>query len=299
MNWNNINFDWNHARAFLATAKMGSLTAAAKALNQSQPTLSRQVNALEQSLGVILFEKNNKKFTITPAGEALLLFVNDMAEAANKLKLTAAGQSSSLEGNVCISTAEPMAVYILPPILKKLRQLEPGISIELIVEDSITNLGSREADIALRFVRPTEDDLIAKKVSNIHAKLYATPEYLSSIGNLHSPEQFNNSHFLGIEYEQVVDFLNDKGFKLKHGGFPVRTSNLVAHWELVKQGVGIGFMLFDIGDKEPAVKQVLENTSPLEGELWLVTHRELRFSQRIKRVYEFLAEELDAIKYRF
>lgn len=299
MNWNSINFDWNHAKAFLATAETGSLTAAAKVLNQSQPTLSRQVNALEKSLGVILFERNNKGFKVTPVGLELLNYVKNMADEANIIQLMATGQSSTLEGSICISATETMSVYILPPILKKLRKLEPSINIELIAEDAFSDLGSRESDIAIRFIRPTQDELIAKKISNIHVQLYATPEYLASIGNPDLPEKFKNAHFLNINQGDAIEMLNNKGFRLSSSTFPVNAPNMIVYWELVKQGVGVGFMSFDIGEKEPSVKRVINNLPPIEGEMWLVTHRELRFSKRIKRVYDFLAKELDAIKDRF
>jgi len=300
MNWDSINFDWNHARAFLATAELGSLTAAAKSLNVSQPTLSRQVIALEKSLGVVLFERDGKGIAITPAGTALLEQVKIMAAAANEFNLVATGKSESLEGCVCISVAEFMAIYILPPIIKKIRRLEPGITIKIIAEDAVSNISAHEADIAIRFFRPTQDELITKKVSDIHAQLYATPEYLDSIGNPQHPSEFKSEHFLGVnQVNEMEHVFKEKGFDVALQHAPVITENMLLHWALVKQGVGIGFMLADIGEKEESVQRILHDLPNFGGELWLVTHRELWFSKRIKRVFEMLDEELQHIKSRF
>ncbi|MDX1739020.1 MAG: LysR family transcriptional regulator, partial [Alphaproteobacteria bacterium] len=129
IDWRAINFDWNRARAFLATAEFGSLSSAATAIGSSQPTLSRQVSALEEELGVTLFERVGKGLELTASGIELLECVKAMAASANNLSLIASGRSQSLEGSVTISATEFMSVYVLPPLLIKLRQLEPKISI--------------------------------------------------------------------------------------------------------------------------------------------------------------------------
>src|SRR5437870_10522037 len=130
MDWRSLKFDWNHAKAFLATAQEGSLSAAARALGMAQPTLGRQVDALEAELGVVLFERVGRGFTLTPSGLELLDHVRAMGEAANRVSLSAAGQAQSIEGTICIAASETYAAMLLPPIVAKLRQAEPGIHIE-------------------------------------------------------------------------------------------------------------------------------------------------------------------------
>ena len=122
MDWRSINFDWNHARAFLVTAEEGSLSAAARALGSTQPTIGRQVTAFEKELGIILFERAGHGLVLTPGGLELLEHIRAMGTAANQASLTASGQSESIAGNVCISASEVYAAYILPPILNALRQ---------------------------------------------------------------------------------------------------------------------------------------------------------------------------------
>ena len=293
MDWRSIQFDWNRARAFFVTAEEGSLSAAARALGMTQPTLGRQVSALEEELGVTLFERAGRGLELTPSGMDLVEHVRAMADAANQLSLTATGQSESLEGNVCITATDVMAGFVLPAIIKKLRRIEPGIEIELIATNSSSDLKRREADIAIRAFRPTQPDLIARKIGDVTAQLYATPDYLDELGNPSTPEQFSNADFVGFDRSDlVINAMSERGFKLTQKNFPVTTESHLVHWELVKQGVAIGIMPLEMGDAEPQVKRVLPNMEPFKAETWLVAHRELRTSRRIRTVFDFLAAEL-------
>ncbi len=181
MDWRAVKFDWNKARAFLVTAEEGSLSAAARALGMAQPTLGRQVDGLEQELGVVLFERVGRGLTLTPSGMELLEHVRGMGEAAGRVSLAAAGQSQALEGSISISASEIYAAVLLPPIVTKLRVEEPGIHVEIVVSNRASDLLRREADIAIRNFRPTEPDLIAKKIGTADAILYAAPSYVEKL----------------------------------------------------------------------------------------------------------------------
>lgn len=293
MDWRSIRFDWNRARAFLVTAEEGSLSAAARALGMTQPTLGRQISALEQELSVSLFERAGRGLALTPTGVELLGFVRTMGDAANQMSLSATGQSELLEGNVCITATEVAAAFELPPIIRKLRKQEPGIKIELIASNSTSDLKRREADIAIRAFRPTQPDLIAKRLKGVRARLYATPSYLDSIGNPNSPEEFTHAEFIGFDRsERLIEGLREMGFHLDQSHFPVITENHLVHWELVRHGIGIGIMPEEYGDHDPKVVRILPRAKPFPVEVWLVAHRELRTSRRIRRVYDFLAAEL-------
>ncbi|MCB1366969.1 MAG: LysR family transcriptional regulator, partial [Rhodobacteraceae bacterium] len=132
MDWRTVNFDWNRARAFLVTAEEGSLSAAARALKLAQPTLGRQVAALEAELGVVLFERFGRGLQLTPAGHELMAHVREMGDAASRLSLAAFGQSDAMEGVVRISASDAYAGLLLPPILKRLAEAEPRITIEVL-----------------------------------------------------------------------------------------------------------------------------------------------------------------------
>ena len=293
MDWRSVDFDWNRARAFLVTAEEGSLSAAARALGMTQPTLGRQVTALETELGVALFERGGRGLELTPSGLDLLEHVRAMGDAASRFSLTASGQSTSVEGSICITATEVGAAFVLPPILRKLRQLEPGIEVELIASNSTSDLKRREADIAVRAFRPTQPDLIARKLRGANFHLYAASDYLRRIGNPTSPEDFGDADFIGIDRTNLlVDALSERGFPLTLRNFPIITEQHLVLWELIKHGLGIGFMIEDVGDAEPLVERVLPNLDPFPVEIWLVAHRELKTSRRVRTVFDFLVSEL-------
>ena len=293
MDWRSVRFDWNRARAFLVTAEEGSLSAAARALKMTQPTLGRQVTALEEELGVTLFERRGRGLELTPSGLDLVEHVRAMGDAASNLSLTASGRSTSLEGTVCITATDVTATLVLPAIIEKLRRVEPGIDIELIASNSSSDLKRREADIAIRAYRPTQPDLVARKMGDVPWSLYASPSYLERIGNPTSPAGFDNADFIGFDRsELLIAALNGLGFSLTQRNFPVITENHIVHWELVKQGVGIGIMPDVFGDAEPMVQKAILGLEPPMSELWLAAHREVRTSQRIRTVFDFLAAEL-------
>ncbi len=293
MDWRSVNFDWNRARAFLVTAEEGSLSAAARALGMAQPTLGRQVTALEQELGVVLFERVGRGLALTPSGLELVGHVRAMGDAASRVSLTASGQSQSIEGTIRITTTEVYAAFVLPPMIAKLRRLAPGITIEIVASNAVSDLRRREADIAIRTGRPTDPDLIAKKVKDDFAQLYATPAYLDRIGNPSSLAEFSQADFIGFDDNKpLLDGLNALGFNLTGRNFPVLTGSHLVHWDLVKQGLGVGVMQMRTGDAEPLVRRILPTMDPIEVPVWLVAHRELRTSRRVRLVFDFLFDEL-------
>lgn len=295
MDWRAIKFDWNRARAFLVTAEEGSLSRAAKALGMSQPTLGRQVSALEKELGVALFERSGRGLELTPSGMALLEHVRTMADAANYVSLTATGRSQALEGTVRLSTSEVVAALLLPPLVRKLRLQHPHIHIDLIASNDMSDLKRREADIALRFYRgrPADSHLIARKLDTIKGYLYATPEYLRRIGNPATPEALEHADFLGPrEIDLHIKMLGERGINVSPQNFRVSTESSLVQWELTKAGVGIGYIQERLGDAEPRVTRVLPDLAPFCAEMWLVAHRELRTSRRIRAVFDFFVKEL-------
>ncbi|MEY8117351.1 LysR family transcriptional regulator [Falsihalocynthiibacter sp. BN13B15] len=293
MDWRAVKFDWNKARAFLVTAEEGSLSAAARALGMSQPTLGRQVDGLEQELGIVLFQRVGRGLTLTPSGLDLLEHVRDMGQAAGRVSLAALGQSQAIAGTICISASETYATVLLPPIIAKLRLLEPGIRVEIVVSNQASDLRRREADIAIRSFRPTEPDLIAKKIGNAEARLYATPAYIAKLGHPTKPYDLRHADFINLDHSgMMMKGLNTLGLGLTEANFPLMTESYLVMWELVREGAAIGILDAFIGDADPTVRRVLADLEPLTFPMWLVAHRELATSRRIRMVYDFLAEEL-------
>src|SRR3954453_21537219 len=162
MNWDAVDFDWNQARAFHVTAREGSLSAAARKLKQTQPTLSRQVAALEEQLGVTLFERVGKRLILSETGRDLLDHVAAMGDAAGLVALAATGRSQGIVGEVRISASEIVAAWLLPAIIERIRAAHPEIDVRVVVSNRLSDLLRREADIAIRHVQPEQPDLVAR-----------------------------------------------------------------------------------------------------------------------------------------
>ena len=236
MNWQNVAFDWNQARAFLVTAEEGTLSAAARALGLTQPTLGRQVAALESNLGVTLFERVGRSLSLTQAGLELLEHVRAMGEAASRVSLVASGQSQSIEGKVSITATNVMATYHLPPVLKRLREMVPAIEIEIVASNEVRDLQRREADIAIRHGRPEQPDLIAKLVGETSAHLYATKEYLEKIGRPETPSDLAGADFIGFEHpERLLPALQGLGLPVKREDFKLVSASGTVMIALAKQ----------------------------------------------------------------
>ncbi|MGB1277980.1 MAG: LysR family transcriptional regulator, partial [Nannocystaceae bacterium] len=253
----------------------------------------RQVAALEQELDVLLFERVGHSLELTATGLDLLEHVRTMGEGASRVSLVAAGQSLSLEGSVCISASQVTAIFSLPEIVTGLRADYPGIEIEIVATNETSDLSRREADIAVRSFRPTQPDLIARKVKDGRARLYATPEYLANLGNPSTPEELSQANFLGFDRSDVMrKGLNALGLSLTEASFPVLSGNQLVQWELAKRGVGVAIMMESIGDAEPLVRQALPEFPAFPVPMWLTTHRELSTSRRLRVVFDRLFEGL-------
>ena len=293
MNWNAVSFDWNQVRAFLATVEEGSLSAAARALGQTQPTLSRQVSGLEHNLGVTLFERGPRTMALTDTGSELLDHVRAMGEAATRLSLSASGRSQAVEGHVSITATEMTAAYSLPPILLELREVAPNITVELIPSNEVRDLIKREADIAIRHGRPKQDDLIAKRVGNSAAHLYASKSYLARVGHPTIVDDLSALAFVGMSpIERFLPSARVSGLDLKVEHFKCSTASGIGLLELVRQGLGIGIIQRHAAKLFPELVPVLDDQISFPIPIWLVTHRELHTSQRIRVVYDLLASSL-------
>ncbi|MBX2796211.1 MAG: LysR family transcriptional regulator [Myxococcales bacterium] len=293
MDWRSIGFDWNRARAFLVTAEEGSFSAAARALGMAQPTIGRQVAALEQELGVLLFERVGASLELTEAGLGLVEHVRVMADAANRVSLSATGQATSIEGTVCITASELVTAFLLAGPLVELRVQHPSIEIELVASNQVRDLQRREADIAIRNVAPTRPDLIARNVGARRARAYASPAYVARVGDPGTPEGLENAELFGFADKNVmIEVLAGLGVALTPDNFSIVVDNHLVQWELTKAGLGICFAMEEVGDAEPRVQRVLTELPPLPVPMWLTAHRELRTSRRIRVVFDLLAQAL-------
>ncbi|UWR07433.1 MULTISPECIES: LysR family transcriptional regulator [Ruegeria] len=284
-------FDWNHIRAFLATAETGSLSAAARRLDQTQPTLSRQIAALESDLGVMLFERIGRSLQITTAGIELLEHTRTMGAAADRIALAASGQAQSIEGQVRITASDVMSAYILPDLLREIRAQAPKLRIDVIAANDIRDLMRREADIAIRHVRPDQPDLIAKLVQEADGHFYAATAYLNRAGRPKSLSDLSRHEFISFgDTAQMIAYFEPIGLRLTEENFRLGSQNGIVSWEFARQGFGIAPMSEPVGDATSGMERVLPDMEPLRFPIWLTTHRELHTSRRIRLVFDLLAD---------
>lgn len=292
------NLDWNHVRAFLATAKNGSLSAAARVLGQTQPTLSRQISALEQSLGVTLFERIGKRLIITQAGKDLLEHAVQMSDAANAFSLSASGRTQIIAGLVRISVSDLFSIHLMPAFLEKIQIELPQIELEIVVSNTLSDLQRREADIAIRHVRPTQPELIGKFIGESTAGLYASHSWIQKHGEPKTLSQLLDHSLIGIsDVDQMISILSDNGLLLRSENFKIRTDSGILMWEMIRKGLGIGVLTTEVSNNTPELKQLLPDVfPPIPVPTWLVTHKELNTSRRIRLVFDMLADYLKEIK---
>lgn len=295
MDWRSIKFDWNHARAFLVTAEEGSLSAAARALGATQPTLGRQVAALEAELGVTLFERVGRGLVLTESGTRLLDHMRAMADAASAAALTASGQQQDLTGHVAITASEIYSAWLLPPVLARLQDTAPGITVELVASNAIRDLKRREADIAIRNARPDQPDLIARQVAEDAATLYGTHAYLDALGTHDQDGFLQHARFIGLEgSEGLIRALNSKGLAVTEAQFPFSTGSHNVHWAMGRAGLGLCVGPCGLGDGEPDMRRAHPDLL-FRYPVWLVAHRELRTNPRVRLVWDLLTEMLPAL----
>lgn len=293
MNWQAITFDWNQVRAFLVTAEEGSLSAAARALGLTQPTLSRQVAALEDSLGVTLFSRAGRALVLTETGQTLLAHVRTMGEAAAAMSLAASGRAETVEGTVIITATDMMSAYVLPNILKTLAKTAPGINVTILAANDIRDLQRREADIALRNAAPTEPDLIARRLRDTRAVFAAAPSYLAEFGPIESLSDLERATWVGYDAQhQMIETLKQHGLTLTPEQIKYNCSAGSVVWEMIKAGLGVGVLTPNAPADDGALVHVLPNHPPIPVPLYLISHRELQNSRRIRLVWNALADAL-------
>lgn len=293
MNWQAISFDWNQVRTFLATVEEGSFSGAARALKSTQPTVGRQISELESTLGVTLFERSVRGPTLTEAGHDLLGHVRAMGDAATLISMAAEGHSLEVSGEVTITATDLLSATILPAMLAPLRQKFPAIRVQIISTNDTQNLLQREADIAIRHVRPEQSELIARHVGDFRANLYASRDYLDRAGRPRTARDVADHDFIGTpDPVRLLAPLQNQGVPLLPDNFVMKSDSGVVVWELLKAGYGISMLPEVLCEPEAKLERVLASLPSFEFPIWLVAHRELQTSKRIRVVFDHLAREL-------
>lgn len=287
--------DWNLLRALGAVLAQGSFTRAAAQLGLSQPTLSRQIAQLEALLGAPLFERGSRQLRPTAAAQALAEPAARMLAAAQALAHAADTPQRSLAGTVRLTASEMVAQHVLPGILATLAQQHPEVEIELVPSDSLSNLLEREADIAVRMLRPTQQTLITRHIADWPLGLYAHRRLVQAAGGPPTPDTLARWRWLGQDqHSQYLDGFRAAGFAVDRHFFGFRCDHQPALFEALRAGVGVGLAMVPLARRHPELVQVLADVALPGLPVWLTAHRELRGSPRLKRVWDALAQGLAA-----
>lgn len=285
--------DWSHIQAFVAVADKGSLSAAARLLGLSQPTLGRQIKQLEAELDVTLFHRQARGLALTETGAALLAPARSMSEAARSMSLSAAGRANSLAGTVRLSASLAVSYHFLPPILAELRREEPDIQIELVPSDENLNLLFRECDIALRMVQPEQLDLVARHLGNIELGIFGHRDYVATLPPLRTIDDLLECDLVGYDRdERIVRGLRDFGHHVDRSAFSTRCDERNVYFALVRGGCGIGFAPCPVAESDPNLVRVAPQVPIPPLEVWIAAHEAMRQSPRIRRVWDKLVREL-------
>jgi DNA-binding transcriptional LysR family regulator len=286
-------FNWSLIRSFLAALDHGSLMAAARALGIHQPTVGRHVAELEEQLGVTLFERTGRGLLPTAEAARLAEPARAMAADADRLARQAGGVQAVVRGTVRLTTSQPVACVLLPPVLARLRVALPDIQIELVVSNALTNLLQREADIAVRMVRPDQASLIGKRIGQVSIGTYAHRDYLQRRGTPRQPEDLLQHELIGNDRQNdIVRGFAALGHRITREHFGLRTDDLMAYDALVRAGAGVGFLARYLARRSPELVPVLPALAIPPLPMWLAAHREIRSSPRIRAVWDHLARSL-------
>jgi DNA-binding transcriptional LysR family regulator len=286
-------FDWTLIRSFLSALEHGSLLGAARSLQSSQPTLGRHIAELESQLGTTLFERTGRGLLPTAMALRLADSARAMETGAMQLQREALGAQSKVAGTVRISASQPVACVLLPPLLAQMRLALPDVTVELVVSNAVSNLLKREADIALRMVQPDQGSLIARRIGQVTIGCYAHHDYLRRRGVPKEPADLIKHDLISGDKDDALERgAAAMGIPLPPERIVLRTDDLIAYSAAVRAGLGVGFISDYLARADSTLVPLLPLLQIPPLPIWLVVHREIRSSQRIKAVYDFLAANL-------
>ncbi|HEY1752686.1 MAG TPA: LysR family transcriptional regulator [Caulobacteraceae bacterium] len=285
---------WDHYRTLLAVLDEGSLSGAARALGLTQPTVGRHVEALETELGAVLFTRSAAGLAPTEAALALRPHAEAMAAAAEALVRAASGEADAVRGVIRLTAADVVGVEVLPPILAGFHAAYPQTVIELALSNRQEDLIRRDADIAVRMVRPTQAALVARRIGAVQLKLYAHRRYLAAHG---APASLTDPRIAAIGFDRdrlMLRALNERQLPFTRASFALRTDNDLAQLAMLRAGFGVGACQAPIAARDGDLVPVLEDVFRYELEMWVAMHEDLKASRCMRAMFDWLVDGLTA-----
>ena len=286
---------WELHRSFLEVVRDGSLSGAARRLGLTQPTVGRHIDALEESLGLTLFTRSQRGLMPTPAALELLPHVEAMAAAQQAVLRAASGEAVEERGAVRLTASEVMSCEVLPPILADFCAAHPGIVPELVVNNRLIDLTRRDADIAVRMLRPTQDALFGRRIGTVAIGLFAHTSYVRRCGLPLTVDQLAGHRLIGFDRDDTSFRSIGVGkFPVGRADFGFRCDNEIAQIAALRAGLGIAGCQRAVAARDPDLLPVLPADIAFSLEMWLVMHESLRTTRRVRLLFDHLAAGLAA-----
>lgn len=286
--------DWDLLQSLHAVLEAGSFSAAARLRKLTQPTLGRHIDQLERQLGAPLFLRSPRGLQPTDLALAFRPHLADMAAASEAAARDASGVASGEGGVVRVAASDIIGVEVLPAILARFREKHPGIDVELVLSNKNEDLTRRDADVAVRMSRPTQNSLVAKKVGEVSIGFHATPEYVARKGIPTDFDELRTHSLIGFdrEFPEMVGDLS-VGTPITRDLFALRTDNDVAQLAATRAGFGIGVCQRKVGVRDGLIP-IMQDKFSFNLDIWICMHETLRGSPRIRLMFDHLAQELGA-----
>jgi DNA-binding transcriptional LysR family regulator len=286
-----LNIGWELYRSFLGVLKEGSLSGAARQLGITQPTVGRHIAALETALGVVLFTRCPTGLLPTAVAHTMRAHAETMERTAAALERSASAQGDEVRGVVRVSASEVVGVEVLPPIITRLRQQHPQLKVELVLTNRLSDLLQLEADIAVRMVRPSQEQLLAQRIGLIEVGLHARDDYLHQHGTPQELKDLSDHAVIGYDRENAfIRSLAVKGFE--RSTFALSSDSDLAQLALIRAGAGIGGCQVKLAKQDARLHRVLPEAFALKLDTWVTMHEDLRNSPRCRATFDALVAGL-------
>ena len=284
---------WELFRTFLEVVRDGSLSGAARKLNLTQPTVGRHIDALESALQLSLFSRSPQGLTATPAALELVTYAETMASASAALQRTASGGAKADRGTVRVTASEMIGCEVLPPMLARFRDAHPAITLELAISNSNEDLLRRDADIAVRMVRPRQKSLVARRIGNSAIGFYAHRNYAQKYGLPKTIPDLEQHCLIGFDRDALaLRSLGELPRAVTRENFGFRCDSDLAQFSALKAGVGIGGCQHNIAKRFEQLVPVLAKAIRFELEIWLAMHEDMKSTGRVRLLFDHLAAGL-------
>jgi len=286
----NILGDWDDVRFFLAVAKTGSFSAAATQLNTKQTTVGRRIQALERRLGAKLFDRHRHGMEVTPAARGVLVDAESMLSNATSIERHLAGLDREMSGVVRVTATEGLASHWLVPGLAALRKTHPDIIVQVVSGDEMLDLATRQADLAIRFFRPTSNQLVAARVGQFNMSILAAPNYIEQYGLPQKLDDLREHHIVDHTVLHSLPAMKPWSEVVERSPSVVlRTNSSYAAMEAVSVGYGISVF------PDYVTKMTNLMAAPIDlkivRDIWLVSHEETNKGARIRTVIDYIREK--------